>query len=94
MALKTLTRQDRLTRLAMLLRAERSPYYVTHPLPSQLRRDFPCEGWYWIPPGCDRPELLGRDSYDAYHQLLTQIEALDQEPDDSVSEPDEVLDVV
>jgi hypothetical protein len=63
-----------------LLRAERDPYYVTHPIPPHLRRDFPCEGWYWTPPGGDHVELLARDSYDAYHQLLTLIEALDHEP--------------
>jgi len=63
-----------------LLRAERDPYFVTYPLPPQLRSEFPCEGWYWIPPGARRVQLLGRDSYDAYHLLLTQIEALDQEP--------------
>lgn len=79
MALKTLTRQDRLTRLGKLLQAERDPYYVTHPIPAHLRRDFPVEGWYWIPPGGTRAQLLARDSYDAYHQLVLMIEALDTE---------------
>lgn len=80
MAIKEITREERLRRLAKLLRAERDPYYVTYPLPAgKLRRDFPCEGWYWVPAGSNRSQLLARDSYDAYHVLLSLIEDLDQE---------------
>jgi hypothetical protein len=66
--------QERLGRIAKLLKAERHPYYVRHPVPPQLRRDFPSEGWYWIPEGEKRVQFLARDAFDAYHRLMTDLE--------------------
>lgn len=82
-----MSKLERLSRLSRLLKAERDPFYVTFPLPPGLRREYPCEGWYWKPAGTERVQLLARDSYDAYHQLLSMIEALDQEEEPTDEQP-------
>lgn len=69
-----MSEQERLSRIAKLLKAERNPYYVRHPVPPGLRRDFPSEGWYWIPPGSSSSVFLARDAYDGYHRLMCDLE--------------------
>ena len=68
--------QERLGRVAKLLKAERDPYYVRHPVPPGLRREFPSEGWYWKPAGGDKIVFLARDAFDGYHVLMCKLEAL------------------
>lgn len=65
---------ERLGRLAKLLKAERNPYYVRHPIPPGLRRQFPVEGWYWIPTGGTEAVYLARDAFDGYHRLMCDLE--------------------
>lgn len=71
--------QERLSRLGRLLKAERNPYYVRHPVPMADRQTFPAEGWYWIPAGESKVTFLARDAFDAYHRLMCLIEAADSE---------------
>ena len=71
--------QERLGRLAKLLKAKRNPYWVWHPIPVALRKEFPTPGWYWIPAGGDATQLLAVDAYDAYHRLMCLIEAAETE---------------
>jgi hypothetical protein len=66
---------SRLATLADMLGAKRNPYYVRHPIPPTLRREFPSEGWYWIPAGEDQARFLARDVFDAYHVLMLRLEA-------------------
>ncbi len=75
--------QKRLARLAKLLNAERNPYYVRHPIPPGLRRNFPTEGWYWVPAGAVLAQFLARDVFDAYHRLMSELE----EAQDPTEEP-------
>ena len=70
-----MSEQERLGRLAGLLKAKRKPYYVRHPVPPTLRAEFPAEGWYWIPAGAVVSIFLARDAFDAYHRLMSLLEA-------------------
>jgi hypothetical protein len=71
-----LSERERLSRLAKRLQASRNPYFVWYPLPLD-RHTFPCVGWYWIPAGGEKVELLAVDAFDAYHRLMSMIEAAD-----------------
>lgn len=74
-----MSERERLSRLSKLLKAERNPFWVWYPIPLSDRQTFPCPGWYWIPAGGDRVELLAVDAFDAYHRLMCLIEAADTE---------------
>lgn len=66
-----------LAHLSEALRPERRPWYVRNPAPS-LERDFPSDGWYWIPTGGIVAEYLGRTEGSAGHRLRSLLDDADQ----------------
>jgi hypothetical protein len=70
---------QRLARLAAPLRPEREPYYVRHPVPPGLERQFPADGWYWVPKGHVVAVYLAQSEHLAYHELLTLIKRAEEE---------------
>lgn len=64
----------RLEALSEPLKAEKAPYYVRRPVPPGLERQFPAEGWYWVPAGHRAAVFLGASFEIAAHELHTQIE--------------------
>jgi hypothetical protein len=73
----------RLAELAGQLGATQRPFYVRRPIPPGLRRNFPAEGWYWVPKGHNVAVYLGASELDAHYELTQQI--LDQEQIDAAS---------
>lgn len=61
----------RLATLAKPLKPERAPYYVRRPVPPGLERQFPADGWYWVPAGHHVAVFLGGSFELAAHELHT-----------------------
>lgn len=65
---------DRLAQLAVPLRPVRAPWYVRHPVAAGLERQFPADGWYWIPADHQIAVFLGQSYELAAHALRTLID--------------------
>lgn len=63
----------RLQALSQPLKPEKAPYYVRRPVPPGLERQFPAEGWYWLPAGHHVAVFLGASFEIAAHELHVKI---------------------
>jgi len=64
----------RLQALSKPLKPEKAPWYVRLPVPPGLERQFPADGWYWVPAKHHVAVFLGASFEIAAHELHTQIE--------------------
>jgi hypothetical protein len=55
--------------LAGPLRPVHAPWYVRHPVPAGIERQFPADGWYWVPSGHHVAIYLGSNYEIAAHEL-------------------------
>lgn len=77
------TRHQKLEEIARLIGAERSPYYVrANDLPVTLRRNFPADGWYWVPPHHHVAVFLARVYDEARDQLMELLRRAELEDPD------------
>lgn len=61
----------RLAELSRPLKPEKAPYYVRRPVPPGLERQFPADGWYWVPSGHHVAVYLAASFELAAHELHT-----------------------
>lgn len=64
----------RLTVLSKPLKPERAPYYMRRPSPPGLERQFPADGWYWVPADHHVAVWLGASFEIASHELHNLLE--------------------
>ena len=65
---------QRLATLAEPLLPERAPYYVRRPVAPGLERQFPADGWYWVPADHSVAVFLGASFELASHELHSLLE--------------------